>query len=170
MRARRGPSEDQVTNDWCHDAERVRELRPRHVLFVCVSNASRSQMAAAIARALAPANVRISAAGTRPRPIHPLAVEVLAELGFDVRGAPSRALDEIPTEDVDVVVDLCDEDVGAAFTGRALRIRWPLPDPTQVGGPEARQVEAFRDIRDELVRRLVAVFGAPRHVVAADAR
>lgn len=157
-----------MTNDWCDDAERIRGLRPHHLLFVCDANTSRSQMAAAIARALAPPNVNISAAGLKPRPIHPLAVDALAEMGFDVSEAPSRRLDEIPPDEVDVVIDLCDEDVCAALPGPALRIRWPLPDPAQITGTPARRAEAFRQIRDELVRRLVAVFGAPRHVVAAD--
>jgi arsenate reductase len=141
-------------------------MRPRHVLFVCVANSSRSQMAAAIARALAPLGVKISSAGSRPAPIHPLAVEVLAELGFDVSQSPSRRLEEI-ADDVDVVITLCDEDVAAAFPGSALRIRWPLPDPTQLTGSEAARLEAFRNIRDELMRRLVAVFGGPRVVLGA---
>jgi arsenate reductase len=144
------------------DAERIRAMRPRHVLFVCVANTSRSQMAATIARALAPAAVKVSSAGTRPAPIHPLAVEVLAELGFDVRGASSRHLDELAAEDVDLLVNLCDEDVGASFPGKALRVHWPLPDPTQVTGSDAARLEAFRNLRDELVRRLALAFGTTR--------
>lgn len=148
-----------MTNDWSDDAERVRAMRPRHVLFVCVANTARSQMAAAIGRALAPPGVKVSSAGTRPTPIHPLAVEVLADLGFDVRGVPSRRLDEIPPDDVDVVVTLSAEPAGASFPGSALRIHWPLPDPTQVTGSEARRLEAFRQVRDELTTRLALMFG-----------
>jgi arsenate reductase len=124
-------------------------------------------MAAAVARALAPASVSISSAGTRPAPVHPLAIEVLADLGIDLRGAPSRSVAEIPADDVDVVITLCDEDLGAAFPGKALHVHWPLPDPSQVGGSEAVRLDAFRQIRDELMRRLVVVFGGPRASVSA---
>lgn len=151
-----------MSYEWTQDAERIRAMRPRHVLFVCVANSSRSQMAAAIARALAPPAVKVSCAGTQPTPIHPLAVEVLAELGFDVRGAPSRHLDEIPPDDVDVIVRLCDEDIGASFPANALRVRWPLPDPTRLGGSDAARLEGFRNLRDELVRRLALAFGTSR--------
>jgi arsenate reductase len=151
-----------VTNEWSVDAEQIRAMRPRHVLFICVANSSRSQMAAAIARALAPAETRISCAGTQPAPIHPLAVEVLAELGFDLRDAPSRHVDEIAADDVDVVVTLCDDEVAVAVPARALRVHWPLPDPTQMTGSGARRLEAYRNLRDELVRRLALAFGTAR--------
>jgi arsenate reductase len=124
-------------------------------------------MAAAIARALAPASIRISSAGTRPAAIHPLAVEALADLGFDARGAPSRSFEELAAEDVDVVITLCADDIGATFPGGARRVHWPLPDPTEVGGNEAVRLDAFRQIRDELVRRLVVVFGGPRVLAPA---
>lgn len=151
-----------MNRNWSEDAERIRELRPGHVLFTCVLNSSRSQMAAAIATALAPPSIRISSAGTRPAPIHPLAIEVLADLGFDLRDAPSRSIHEIPPDDVDVVITLCEENIGATFPGHALRVHWPLPDPSKVEGSDAARLDAFRQIRDELMRRLVVVFGGPR--------
>lgn len=153
-----------MTGNWKEDAERIRQARPRHVLFVCVANSSRSQLAAAIARALASPIVKISCAGIRPVAIHPLAVEVLADLGFDVRGTPSRRLDEIPPDDVDVVVTLCDEDLGRRFPGRALKVHWPLPDPTHATGTEEERLEVFRNVRDELTRRLAVIFGGPHGV------
>lgn len=153
-------------NSWSEDAERIRAVRPRHVLFLCVANSGRSQMAAAITRALAPGLV-VSSAGSRPTALHPLAIEVLADVGIDIRGAPATHLGEVPPGDVDVVITLCAEDVGAEFPGRALRIHWPLPDPSAVEGSEASRLEAFRLVRDELVRRLAVTFGTPRRGTAA---
>lgn len=150
-----------MTNGWSEDVERIRALRPGHVLFLCVANSARSQMAAAILRALAP-GLRVSSAGSRPTAIHPLAVEVLADVGIDIRGNAALHLDQIPPDDVDVVITLCAEDVGAEFPGGALRIHWPLPDPTAVGGSETNRLEAFRLVRDELMRRLTVTFGKPR--------
>lgn len=150
-----------MSYSWSEDAERIRALRPRHVLFVCVTNSGRSQIAVAIARALAPPDVMVSSAGARPTSVHPLAIEALADVGIDVRGSLSRSLDEIPSDGVDVVITLCADDVGASFPGKALRVHWPLPDPTAVTGSDANRLEAFRAVRDEIMRRLTVVFGPP---------
>lgn len=146
-----------TSNSWREDVDRIGALRPRHVLFLCVTNSARSQLAVAIARALAP-RAKVSSAGLRPAPVHPLAVEVLAEIGIDVRGVRSRSLDQISPDDVDVAITLCDEDVGAAFPASVTRFHWPLPDPTLVTGSEANRLEAFRAVRDELMRRLALIF------------
>lgn len=161
----RTPKEGALPNRWSEEAEQIRAMRPRHVLFVCVANSARSQLAEAIARALAPPEVKVSSAGSRPSGLHPLTVEVLAELGIDVRGHPSRSLEDVPPDDVDVVITLCAEDVGAAFPGNARRVHWPLPDPILATGSEANRLEEFRRTRDELMRRLVVVFGRPRGIV-----
>jgi protein-tyrosine-phosphatase len=150
-----------MSEGWSRDAEEIRALRPRHVLFLCVANSARSQMAAAIARALAP-GLKFSSAGSRPTALHPLAVEVLADVGIDIRGKPSLHVQEVPSDDVDVVITLCDEDVGAQFPGNAVRIHWPLPDPSAATGSEGDRLEAFRTVCDELMRRLTVTFGGPR--------
>lgn len=150
-----------LSDSWSEDAERIRALRPRHVLFVCATNSGRSQIAVAIAHALAPPDVKVSSAGARPTAVHPLAIEALADVGIDISGSPSKSLDEIPPDDVDVVITLCADEVGAAFLGNALRVHWPLPDPTAVTGSEANRLEAFRAVRDEIMRRLTVVFGPP---------
>lgn len=147
--------------NWTEDADRIRGMRPRNIVFLCVANSSRSQMAEAIARALAGPSVRVMSAGTRPAPVHPMAIEALAELGIDISKNSSRGLDEIPAGDVDVVITLCGEDIGAAFPGNSQRIHWPLPDPTEATGSEADRMEAFRRVRDELMRRLAVALGRP---------
>ncbi len=115
-------------------------------------------MAEGIARSLAPASVKVSSAGSRPSHVNPLALKVLAEIGIDAAGQRSKSVDEIPPDDVDVVVTLCAEEVCPTFLGRAARFHWALPDPAAVQGDEATRLEAFRRVRDELMRRLAVVF------------
>ncbi len=145
---------------WEHDAEQIRAARPRHVLFLCVANSARSQMAEGIARALAPASVKISSAGSHPSRVNPLAVRALAEIGIDASSHHSKSVDEIRPDDVDVVVTLCAEEVCPVFLGRAARFHWALPDPASTVGDEDARLEAFRRVRDELRRRLGVAFGA----------
>jgi arsenate reductase len=143
---------------WETEADRIRATRPRHVLFLCVANSARSQMAEGLARALAPAGVKISSAGSSPSKLNPLAVRALAEVGIDISHHVSKHVDDIPPDDVDVVVTLCAEEVCPVFLGKALRVHWALPDPAAVTGDDEAKLAAFRAIRDELRRRLQRVF------------
>jgi arsenate reductase len=147
-----------VSAGWEAEAEELRRRSPRHVLFLCVANSSRSQMAEGIARTLAPPGVRVSSAGSRPTGVNPLAIRALAELGIDITSHAAKSVDDVPPGDVDVVITLCAEEVCPVFLGQARRIHWGLPDPAGVEGTEAVRLEAFRKVRDELRRRLAAVF------------
>ena len=143
---------------WEEDVERIRTARPRHVLFLCVANSARSQMAEGIARALAPPSVKISSAGSQPSRLNPLAVKALGEIGIDISRQFSKSVNDIPPGDVDTVITLCAEEVCPVFLGRALRVHWGLPDPASVPGDERARLEAFRQVRDELLGRLEKVF------------
>ncbi len=145
---------------WRVEAEGLRRLTPRHVLFLCVANSARSQMAEGIARALAPGNVKISSAGSQPSRLNPLAVRALDEIGLDIRNQFSKSVATIPPEDVDAVITLCAEEVCPVFLGKAIRIHWGLPDPAGAAGTDEERLQAFRDVRDELWRRLSVVFGS----------
>ncbi len=148
-----------MAQDWNAEAERIREAKPRHLLFLCVANSARSQMAEGIARSLAPPGVKVSSAGSAPSRLNPLAVGALAELGIDISGQRSKRVDEIPPDGVDVVVTLCAEEVCPVFLGKALRVHWGLPDPAAAKGSDDEKLQAFREVRDELRRRLAVVFG-----------
>jgi thioredoxin type arsenate reductase len=127
---------------------------PRHVLFLCIHNSARSQIAEGFARALAPAGAEIWSAGTEPTHVHPLAVEVMQEIGIDIRGQRSRRLDQVPWREADTVVTLCGEadEACPVLAGDVRRVRWPLPDPAAAPEPERR--EAFRACRDEIRWRM----------------
>jgi len=146
-----------TVQDWEAEAAQLRALRPRHVLFLCVANSARSQMAEGIARSLAPPDVRISSAGSAPSRVNPLAIRVLAEIGIDATGQHSKSVKDIPPDDVEAVITLCAEEECPVFLGNARRYHWRLPDPGGAGDEVAR-LESFRAVRDEIRRRLAVVF------------
>jgi len=112
------------------------------VLFLCVKNSARSQMAEGLAREMAPPGYRFFSAGSHPGVLNPFAVEALAEAGVDISGHRSKGLNEIPLAQVDVIVTLCAEEICPYVPGDVLRMHWALPDPIDLA--------AFRAIRDEL--------------------
>jgi arsenate reductase len=146
-----------VDDGWRAEAAALRDAKPAHLLFLCVANSARSQMAEGIARALAPVHTRVSSAGSVPASVRPEAVQVLAEIGVDISGHRSKGTDEVERP-VDAVVTLCAEEVCPVWVGDALRMHWALPDPAAAAGSEEECLEAFRRVRDELVRRLEVVF------------
>ncbi len=143
---------------WQIEAALLRALRPRHVLFLCVANSARSQLAEGIARSLATGGVEISSAGSAPTSVRSRAVAVLAEIGIDISSHRSRGIDEV-VGPVDTVITLCSEEVCPAWLRSARRLHWSLPDPAAVGGSHAQKLEAFREVRDELMKRLTELLG-----------
>ena len=134
------------------DIRQVRALKPRHILFLCVQNSARSQLAEGIARRLAPAGVKISSAGSEPAFVRPLAIEALREIGIDASSHTSKSIADFDASSVDVVITLCAEEVCPVFPHKVAKFHWPMPDPAKGG------IEAFRQVRDELRPRLEALF------------
>jgi thioredoxin type arsenate reductase len=132
--------------------------RNKGILFLCVANSARSQMAEGIARSLASAGLRFYSAGSQPATLNPLAVKALAEIGIDISGHHSKAIATIPTSEIYTVITLCNEEVCPHFPGDVERIHWGLPDPAAVEGDEETKLQAFRQIRDELRRRISDLF------------
>ena len=131
---------------------------PGKVLFLCVHNASRSQMAEGFARALAPDDVMVMSAGSEPREVHAKAIEVMNEIGIDISAQTSKHLDHVPCQDADTVVTLCGEAQESCPTvaPTVRRLHWPLPDPSAV--PPERQLEVFREVRDEIRWRVASLW------------
>ena len=147
------------SGDWRTRTADLRAMHPRHILFLCVANSARSQMAEGIARSLAPQGVTVSSAGSAPAPVRPQAIQVLNEIGIDISGHRSKGLESIDAGSVDAVITLCAEEVCPVFLGKAHRVHWGLPDPARVIGTEETLLDAFRSVRDELRRRLKVLFG-----------
>ncbi len=122
------------------------------ILFLCVANSARSQMAEGLARSLAPPGVKIWSAGSSPKSVRPEAIAVLQEIGIDISGHRSKSAAEIPASEVDTVITLCGEEECPVFLGNARRLHWGLPDPAAAGGSEEDRLAAFREVRDRLIR------------------
>ena len=118
------------------------------ILFVCVANSCRSQMAEAIARSLVGDRWEIWSAGSNPSGhVHPIAIQMMQELGLDLRGHHSKGVDELPTRQWDYVVTMgCGDRCPNLKTGQ--RLDWDIPDP--IGLP----IEETRRIRDRLVEQI----------------
>lgn len=131
---------------------------PKVVLFLCLHNASRSQMAEGFARHFAPADVTVMSAGTDPRGVNPHAAAVMLEAGLDIAAQASRHVNDVPWRDADTVVTLCEEgaEVCPTVAGDVRRVHWPLPDPSQAE-PE-RALEVFRQVRDEIRWRVASLW------------
>ena len=122
------------------EAAILRALRPRHILFLCVANSARSQMAEGIARSLALRGVAVSSAGSETSSVRPQAIQVLGEIGIDISAHRSKGLGTIDPSTVDAVITLCAEEVCPVFLGKAARLHWGLPDPVRETGGEDRKV------------------------------
>lgn len=129
---------------------------PHGVLFACVQNSARSQMAEGLARKLLPPAVRVWSAGSDPADtVHPRAIQVMRELGIDISGQRPKRFSDVPMVDVDTVVTLCAEETCVVVPGGAPRREaWPLPDPARATGSEEEVLAAFRKVRDDLRARI----------------
>ena len=133
---------------------------PRGLLFLCVANSARSQIAEGIARAMVSPDVKVWSAGSNPTRVRPEAIAVLKEAGIDISQHRSKSVTEISPDEVDTVITLCGEEECPVFLGKATRLHWGLPDPAAVEGAEEERLNAFRATRDEVKRRLEAFLNA----------
>lgn len=129
------------------------------VLFLCVANSARSQMAEGLARAAFGSEVTVQSAGSRPTRVNPLAVRAMAELGIDLAGQASKSVETIDPAGVDLVVTLCAEEVCPVFLGKAPRLHWPIEDPDRKDEDlsDAQRRAYFRIARDEIRARIAAL-------------
>ncbi len=116
------------------------------ILFLCVANSARSQMAEGLARAMFPEREVWSAGSAPAREVNPLAIEAMREIGNDISAQRPKHLGDVPLDDADVIVTLCAEEVCPVTPPRVRREHWPLPDPVDL--------DEFRRVRDEIRRRL----------------
>ena len=124
------------------------------LLFLCVANSARSQMAEGLARARFGERARVQSAGSAPASVNPFAVQAMGELGIDISGQWSKRVDSIDPATVDTVVTLCADEVCPVFPSRVRRLHWPLPDPAGASGSEDERLARFRTVRDEIAARL----------------
>lgn len=126
------------------------------VLFVCVHNAGRSQMAAGYLRTLADGAIEVRSAGSQPADqINPTAVEAMAEDGIDITAESPKVLTNESVQVSDVVITMGCGDVCPIYPGKRYE-DWKLDDPAGQG------IEAVRPIRDEIKERVLALIESLR--------
>jgi arsenate reductase len=131
----------------------------RGILFLCVANSARSQMAEGLARALFGPRFRIQSAGSAPSRVNPYAIEAMREIGIALDAHQSKSVDTIDPSTVNLVVTLCAEEVCPVFLGKVERLHWPIPDPASNDAnlTPAEMLERFRIARETIRAKLEAL-------------
>jgi len=115
-------------------------------------------MAEGLARASAPPGWEVHSAGSSPSIVNPLAIEALRELEIDITGHKSKGLDDVPMDDADLVVTLCADEVCPVVPQGAEHLDWAMPDPAGAGDQIRFQMDAFREARDEIKKKIDALW------------
>ena len=126
------------------------------VLFLCTHNSARSQMAEGYLRHASAGRFEVHSAGTEAAHVRPPAIEVMRELGIDISNQTSKTLDRYVDQEFDYVVTVCDEANQACpvFPNARRRLHWSLPDPSKATGTDAERLVTYRNVRDEILKRI----------------
>lgn len=131
-------------------------MQYQNILFLCVANSARSQMAEGLARALFGDSATVQSAGSAPSRVNPFAIEAMAEVGISLDTHASTSVQDVDPSTVDLVITLCAEEVCPVFLGEAKRLHWPIPDPDRKNEDltDAERLEHFRVGRERIQKRL----------------
>jgi len=134
----------------------MRGMKKLRVLFVCTGNRARSQMAEGFLRNCAGHRFEVYSAGTKPKGLSPITVEVMHEVGIDVSEHRSKSVEEFVSEDFDYVITVCDVARAACprFDCSKHQLHWSVTDPAELEASGVVSIEAFRDARDQLRSRI----------------
>lgn len=138
------------------------EQSKTRVLFLCIHNSCRSQMAEALLRHLAGDRFEAASAGIERRGVHPMAIRALEEIGVETNGLYSKTMGELAGQHFDVVVTTCDEAREACprWPGAAAMLHWGLPDPSAAEGTDAERMAVFREVRDAIAAKVSELVAA----------
>ncbi len=123
------------------------------ILILCTGNSCRSHLAEAILRRALGANFRVESAGSKPAGyVHPLAIEVMREIGVDIRQHTSKHMNEFLNRQVETVITVCGNADQACplFPEQVNRHHWPFDDPARATGTDAEKLAVFRRVRDQI--------------------
>ncbi len=131
-------------------------MKSQSILFLCVANSARSQMAEGLARSILGPSVRVQIAGSKPSTVNPYAVEAMGEIGIDITSHRSKSADTIDPASIDTVITLCAEEVCPVFLGKVHRMHWPVEDAASTDPALTREqmLARFRKARDEIRAKL----------------
>lgn len=133
------------------------------VLFVCVHNSARSQMAEAFLKQMAGDKFEVESAGLEPGKLNPIVVEVMKEVGIDISQNKTKSAFDFYKQgkQYDYVITVCDESqsgVCPVFPGKGERLHWGFDDPSGFQGIWEEKLEKTREVRDKIKRRIIEWF------------
>ena len=130
------------------------------ILFMCVANSARSQMAEGLAREILGPTVEVQSAGSIPSKVNPFAIEAMKEIGIDISRHFSKGVDNLTpkfTVTIDYVITLCAEEVCPIMVSKAKKLHWPINDPAgHENLSKEEQLARFRTARDLLREKILA--------------
>ena len=140
-------------------------MNKKSVLFVCVHNSARSQMAEAFLKQMAGDRFEVESAGLEPGRLNPLVVEVMREVGIDISQNQTKSVYDFYKQgkEYDYVVTVCDESQSGAcpvFPGKGERLHWGFDDPAGFGGGYEERLAKTRTVRDRIKKKLVEWLGS----------
>ena len=129
-----------------------------NILFMCVANSARSQLAEGLAKEIFGDEAWIESAGSEPKFVNPYAEEVLKEVGIDISKNRSKSYEQLPPAflvNLDYIVTLCAEEVCPVMASKtAKRLHWPFVDPAGKTGDKYEQLQRFRETRELIKNRI----------------
>ncbi|MFW6209700.1 MAG: arsenate reductase ArsC [Spirochaetota bacterium] len=131
----------------------------KKVLFICIHNSARSQMAETFLNDLGGEKFEAESAGLEPGTLNPLVVQVMAEEGYDISGNSTNSVFDFHREKrtYDIVVAVCSKEAEERcpiFPGTGERLHWPFDDPSSMDGSQEERLEATRRIRDQIKAKI----------------
>ena len=124
-------------------------------------------MAEGLAKHLWSGKVRVFSAGSSPTQVAIEAIQVMSEMGIDIRTQRSKSVEDVEIETIDLVITLCEEEVCPTISIRTQRLHWPMPDPARISKDKQEQrLDEFRKVRDQLKGRIENFIPKFNHVTS----
>ncbi|HEU5124601.1 MAG TPA: arsenate reductase ArsC [Verrucomicrobiae bacterium] len=134
------------------------------VLILCTGNSCRSHLAEGVLRAAAGDILEVQSAGSKPAGyVHPLAIQVMSEIGIDISNHVSKHMNTFLNREVETVITVCGnaDQACPVFPGQANRYHWAFDDPAHATGTDDEKLAVFRRVRDE-IRRTFEAYASER--------
>ena len=142
----------------------MQKMKPT-ILILCTGNSCRSHLAEGILHAAAGDRLNVQSAGSKPAGyVHPLAIQVMKEIGIDISGHHSKSMNDFLQQPVETVITVCGnvDQVCPVFPGQLNCYHWGFDDPAHATGTEEEKLAVFRRVRDE-IKKVFEAYAAGRH-------
>ncbi len=141
----------------------MKPVNKKKVLFICVHNSARSQMAEALLRKMVGNRFEVESAGLEPGKLNPLAVDVMREVGINIAQNKTKSVFDFYKQGkkYDYVITVCDESQSEkcpVFPGKHKRMHWSLDDPASFQGSLEERLEKTRRVRDQIKQKITESF------------